>query len=97
MQWPFMVGYLRCPAQYATLLRPTVLSLNWGKMPCYYPNKYIITLFREMRAGHTPKILTLVHNIRDCPSGAVAHSSFPLVQGEGWDGVLLYALIVKTE
>ena len=46
--------------------------------------------------GH-PLSLTLVHNIRDCPSGAVAHSSFPLVQGEGWDGVLLYALIVKTE
>ena len=31
------------------------------------------------------------------PSGAVVHGSFPLVQGEGWDGVLLYALIVKTE
>ena len=27
MQWPFMVGYRRYPAQYATLLRPTVLIL----------------------------------------------------------------------
>ena len=33
----------------------------------------------------------------DAYGGAVAHSSFPLVQGEGRDGVLLYALIVKTE
>ena len=39
-------------------------------------------------------LLCTTHGV---PSGAVTHSSFPLVQGEGRDGVLLCALTGKTE
>ena len=45
----------------------------------------------------TARTWRLYTTIRGCPGGAHSRGSFPLVQGEGWDGVLLYALIVKIE
>ncbi len=41
--------------------------------------------------------LTLVLNYQGLSKWAKISGSFPLVQGEGWDGVLLYALIVNAE
>ena len=90
--------YAQQSASFLKFMRIKVMGCSWLVIldpqlrPCLKGLRMLVVSVRWLS-----RWALLVHNYHGFTSGAAAHGSFPLFQGEGRDGVLLCALIVKTE